>query len=120
MSDAPAPTSVQIEISGSAIIARVQVKLLDDKELKLLSQMIDQTAGTGGITVVVVDMSRVHFVPSLGLGVLIQMSAKCKARQQRLKLAAVLPSVRQVFTITRLDRVLELTDTVETALEGNS
>jgi anti-anti-sigma factor len=117
MSDTPGSTPVTIETSGNAVIARVQVKMLDESDLKLLSQLIDQSAGEGAVTIVVLDMSRVQIVPSLGLGVLIRMSTKCKSRQQRLKLAAVTPSVRQVLSITRLDRVLEMTETVEAALE---
>ena len=117
MSNTPASTPVVIEKSGSAVIARVQVKLLDDKDLKLLGQMIDQSAGEPGISTIVIDLSRVQILPSLGLGALIQISNKCKARQQALKIAATPPAIRQVFAITRLDRVFDLVDSVEAAVQ---
>jgi anti-anti-sigma factor len=116
MSDTPAPPPVVIEKVPSALIARVHVKLLDDKDLKLLSQLIDESAGEPGISLVVVDLSRVQILPSLGLGALVQISNKCKARDQSLKLAAAQPSIRKVFSITRLDRILDLVDSVEAAL----
>jgi anti-anti-sigma factor len=51
------------------------------------------------------------------LGLLVQISSKCKARQQKLKLAGVQPTVRQVFSITRLDRVFDFAPNVEAAIE---
>jgi len=47
----------------------------------------------------------------------VQLSNKCRARQQRLKLAAVQPQVRQTMSITKLDRILDLVDSVESATE---
>jgi len=116
MSDAPAAPPVAIETTGSAIIARVNLKLFDDKNLKLMEQMIDEAATKPGVTTVVLDMSRVQIVPSLGLGALVQLNKKCRARQQRLKLAGVVPMVRQTMSITKLDRILDLEDSVDAAL----
>lgn len=115
----PQPTgpAATVEARSSALIATVHVKLLDDKSLKLLSQLIDQGAGAEGVSTVVVDLGKVDLLPSLGLGMLIQMSTKCKARHQSLKLANVKPKVRQVFTITKLDRILELSHSVEAAMQ---
>jgi anti-anti-sigma factor len=119
MSDAPAPAtpSVPVEIRGNALIAQPQVKLMDDQSLKALTDAIEKHAGPGSpICLIVLDLSHVGLLPSLGLGLLVQISAKCKSRQQKLKLAAVQPRVRQVFSITRLDRVFEFADSVEAAL----
>jgi anti-sigma B factor antagonist len=93
--------------------------MLDDESLRALSQAIDEKAGAAasGVSLVVLDLSRVQLLPSLALGLLVQMSSKCKARQQKLKLAAVQQQVRQVFAITRLDRVFEFAPSVDAALE---
>jgi anti-anti-sigma factor len=117
VSDTPSPDPVAVETRENAIIARVNLKLFDDQTLKRMNQLIDQAAAKPGVILVVLDMSRVQIVPSLGLGALVQLSNKCKARQQRLKLAAVQPQVRQTMSITKLDRILDIVDSVETALE---
>jgi anti-anti-sigma factor len=122
MSEAPAnnpvPAAVAIETKGEAVIARPQAKMMDDAALKALSHAVDEAAGaSSGISLVVIDLSRVQIVPSLALGLLVQMSSKCKSRQQKLKLAAVQPMVRQVFAITRLDRIFDFAPTVDAALE---
>jgi anti-anti-sigma factor len=117
VSDAPTPDPVAVETRGDAVIVRVNLKLFDDQSLKTMNQKIDQAATRPGVIVVVLDMSRVQIVPSLGLGALVQLSNKCKARQQRLKLAAVQPQVRQTMSITKLDRILDLVDSVEAGIQ---
>jgi anti-anti-sigma factor len=107
---------VAIETAGDAVVARVNLKLFDDKTLKRMTDMIEQAAARPGVMRVVLDLSRVQIVPSLGLGAIVQLSNKCKARQQRLKLAAVQPQVRQTMSITKLDRILDLEETVEAAI----
>jgi len=62
MSDTPA--LVVIEKLGNAVIAHVNVKLLDEAGLKLLGQLIDQSAGEPGVSLVVVDLSGVRLIPS--------------------------------------------------------
>ena len=122
MSDAPepaptpAPDPITIETRDSTVIARVNLKLFDDKNVKGMNELIEQAAGTPGVVVVVLDMSRVQIMPSLGLGALVKLSYKCKARKQRLKLAAVQPQVRQAMSITKLDQIFDLVDTVEAAI----
>jgi len=116
MNNASNPLSVAIEKREQAIIAQPQAKMLDDEPLKSLDRLIDQNAGVG-VTLVVVDLSHVKILPSLALGLLVQISKKCKARQQKLILAAPAPQIRQVFAVTRLDRLFEFADSVENALK---
>jgi anti-anti-sigma factor len=120
MSDTPdkaAPVTVEKTADGNAIVARANVKMMDDEALKTLTRLVDDACtGSGGVQLVVIDLSKVTIVPSMALGLLVQMSNKCKAREQRLKLAGVPPQVRQVFTITRLDRVFQFADSVDAAL----
>jgi anti-anti-sigma factor len=116
MSDAPAADPIVVEPTDTGVIARLNLKLLDDKSLKRMDEMIDKAAcGRPGVTNIVLDMSRVQIVPSLGLGALVQLMKKYKERRQHVKLAAVQPQVRTAMAITRLDRVLDLHDTVESA-----
>ena len=115
MSNAPQSGPVSVEKVGNAVIARVHVKMLEDKDLKLLSQLVDGPASEPGMSVVVLDMSKVAVLPSLAIGVLVQILNKCKARQQKLKMAGLLPPIRQILTITKMDRIIEMCDSVEDA-----
>src|SRR5258708_7323812 len=106
------PALVTIEKREHAIVAQPQTKMMDDEPLKTLDRLIDQNAGIG-TTLLVLDLSRVKILPSLALGLLMQISKKCKARDQKLILAALEPQIRQVFAITRLDRLFEFADSVD-------
>ena len=53
----------------------------------------------------------------VALGLLVQTLNKCKGRHQRLKLAGAQPQIRKVLTLTRLDQVFDLADSVESAVE---
>jgi anti-anti-sigma factor len=118
MSDAPAATPIAIERNGNALVVRVQGKLLAEADYRHLRQLIDQSADPGlGVTVVALDLSRLQLLPSLGLGALVQIRNKCESRQQKLRLAAVPAPIRDVLSVTKLDRLFEITESVEAALE---
>ena len=118
MSDTSPATPITVERSDRAIVARPEMKLMDDDALKALSRLVDEaSAANPAVALVVVDLSRVSLLPSIALGLLVQMAGKCRAREQKLKLAGVQPPVRQVFAITRLDRVVQFADSVDAAME---
>ena len=116
MSETTPLPAVTIEKRGSALVAHVNAKMLDDKELKQLGQILDQASADATVTLIVVDLARVQLVPSLGLGLLLRMSQKCEARKQALTLAAMSLQVRKMLSITKLDRILKMADTVDSAL----
>src|SRR4051794_20442398 len=117
MSDAPTPPLITIEKVDNAIIAHVAIKFLEEKYVQELNQVIDHAAADSNITRVVVDLSRVQILPSMALGSLIQIAKNCTTRKQTLKLAAASPTLRQVFAITRLDRLFTFVDSVEAAVK---
>ncbi len=63
----------------------------------------------------VIDLEEVDFVDSTALGVLIETRAKLENKKAFL-LAAPGPDTRRALTISGLDRLLSLHDTVESAL----
>ena len=88
MSDAPAETPMTVETTGSAIVARPNLKMMDDASLKTLMTLVDQASDANpAVTLVILDLSTVTMMPSMALGLLLQMSNKCGSRRQRLKLA---------------------------------
>ena len=117
MSQTSGQPSVQIERTASAIIARVRAKLLDEQELSLLSRMIEEAMNDQSLQVIALDLQGVQLLPSLSLGKLVEFTNTCKAHQKRLKLAGVSPSLQRVLTLTRLDRILELSESIEAAIQ---
>ncbi len=66
---------------------------------------------------VVLDLSRVDFLDSSGLGAVVG-SMKFLGRERKLLLAGLTPTVEKVFRITRMDRVFEIFPSTEEALQA--
>ena len=56
----------------------------------------------------IINMSEVSFVDSLGLAALVSGLKLCRKNRGMLKLVGLQPSVRTLFEITRLDQAFEL------------
>ena len=64
---------------------------------------------------VLFDLSKMSHVDSSGLGVLVQILQKVKAGGGKVVLAALQPSPKIVFDITKVSRVFEIVPTVADA-----
>src|SRR4051812_34520462 len=88
---------ITVERQGSAFVARPEVKMMNDDTLKTLIRLVDEAGAPGtGIEAVVLDLARVTILPSLALGLLVQISNQCKSREQKLRLVGLQPQIRQV------------------------
>jgi anti-sigma B factor antagonist len=68
--------------------------------------------------VLVIDLSRVQFIDSSGLGALLSGFKNANLRASRFALAGIQPRVKSMFEITRLHRVFEIYPSSEEALVG--
>ncbi len=66
-------------------------------------------------TRVLIEMSKVEFLDSSGLGAVVAVM-KSLAPDRQLELCALTPNVEKVFRLTRMDSVLSLHPDLETAL----
>ncbi|MFP4237790.1 STAS domain-containing protein [Rhodosalinus sp.] len=64
---------------------------------------------------IVLDLSRVGFIDSSGLGAVVASMKHMEGR--RLELAGLTPAVDKVFRLTRIDSIFAIHDRVEDALE---
>ena len=64
----------------------------------------------------IIDLSQVSFVDSLGLAALVSGLKLCRKNRGALKLVGLQSNVRMLFEITRLDQAFELYDDLESAL----
>jgi anti-anti-sigma factor len=67
-----------------------------------------------------VDCSRLTYISSAGLRVLMIAAKKCRKQDGRIVLAALQPSVHEIFRISRFDLVFETFSTVRAALQALS
>ena len=71
-----------------------------------------------GFTSIVIDLSDLAYISSLGLRSVVAVSKKARDKGGELRICRMTGLVRQVFEITRLNQVFPLHDSVESALMG--
>lgn len=67
---------------------------------------------------IVIDLSKVDWMNSTGLGILVSALITIRNSQGELKLANVTEKIQKLLTITRLFTVFERFDSVEKAIES--
>lgn len=80
---------------------------------RLREAIIDQTSA--GNFNLVIDLSRVEFLDSTGLGVLVGALKRIRDNEGSLTLAAAPSRILKVFKVTGLTKIFTLTETVEEA-----
>lgn len=83
-------------------------RILDETKLeevgKELLEMLNKTTEER----VILDFRNVKFMSSSMLGKLVQTHKKCAEFKVKLKLCSIDPEIRQVFKITKLDKLFEI------------
>ncbi len=65
----------------------------------------------------VIDLSEVEYISSVGLRVLMIAARTMRERQHKLAVCALQPVVAEIFAISRFDRVLQVCPTLAEALQ---
>jgi anti-sigma B factor antagonist len=88
-----------------SVLVRGEIDLTESGELRAV--LADACAGPH--RAVVVDLSRVTYIGSSGMGVLAQLSHEMAVAGRSLQLTGCSPRLRRAFEVTGLDQVLDLT-----------
>jgi anti-sigma B factor antagonist len=64
----------------------------------------------------VLDLSELDFISSVGLGGIIAAHLKCRYNNGLIQIARPQPAIRELLTVTRLDRLFPIHDSIEGAL----
>ena len=104
---------LQIQENENAVVATIQCSEFDHDTTAQLRAEIDGVIAPTSSLPILLDLSNVTFMPSMTLGVLIEISNRCKSQQRRLILVGVIPTVQNVFKICKLGSFFEVRDCVE-------
>ncbi len=81
--------------------------------LKALEPYLAACSDSG--TAVVLDLAGIDYISSVGLRSLLMASKRASAQKGKIVVAAMQPSVGEVFRISQFDRILPVYDTVAAA-----
>ena len=109
---------MELTISPTAdgLTIRLEEERLDSASAVLFKDAVREAA-TAGPAVIVLDMQEVEFLDSSGLGAVVG-AMKALAPGTRLELARLQPAVARVFTLTHMDRVFTIHDTLPEPADG--
>jgi anti-sigma B factor antagonist len=106
---------IEVELRGSTTCLTLAVPRLDAARVLAFKDDMRAVTASGMPGRVVLDMGRVEFLDSSGLGALVA-AMKMLPPGRRLELASCGPAVSRVLKLTRMDRVFVLHPDREAAL----
>jgi anti-sigma B factor antagonist len=111
----PEASISSVETLPDLLVVHVLVESLDEEHAGRLQRDMRAAASAYPRRACILNLEKVNFVPSLALGTLIRIHTEFRNGGERLIMAAVQPHVRDLFVLTRLDRLFELSADIPTA-----
>jgi anti-sigma B factor antagonist len=106
------------EINDVTIARFIDKKILDEGNIQIIGNQLFGMIDTDGRRKIILDFTNVEYLSSAALGKLITLEKKVKAAKGKLRLCNIRPDIYEVFVITRLNKLFDIRDTQEQALEG--
>lgn len=108
--------NIETEQIEGIVVAHLQTTALDASNAKEFKAKVGALIGPGAR--VIVDLSKLSFVDSSGLGALLSCLRQLNASGGALKLCSMVKPVRALFELVRMHRVFEIFNTQEEAIRS--
>lgn len=110
---------ISVEYIGNAVVATMKcARILDEADIKSLEDSIIPLIEEHDYIKLVLDFSNVHFLSSAMLGLLIRINKNVTDESGQLRLCSINEKIMGVFRITRLDKVFQIFDNSQTAIQS--
>ncbi len=106
---------VEVVETGGVRVVRIQGDIRTD-DARQLAATFDKLLEDGDLDMVL-DMERVGYVTSAGLGHIVSIAAVLRRRGGNLAVCNLSADVRKAFQVTRIDKVVDVQNSLEAALE---
>ena len=118
----PVKPRISVEYADSAaVVTFIDEKILDEKDVQTLQTAIMSVVESlSAGTILVLDFRNVRFLSSAVLGLLIRVSKKVYERDGQLGLCNINPKIYEIFKITRLTKIFDIYQDIESAVESLS
>ncbi|HMU13975.1 MAG: STAS domain-containing protein [Bacteroidetes bacterium] len=110
------PFGLSVSQHGRNKIFHMTGRLMDQKEADHMIEVLEQELGSGTGANVILDMSQLQYMNSTGLNILISVLSRTRKGGGETLISGMSTGVKQLFTVTKLDTVFTIKDTVEEAL----
>lgn len=110
------PFVTQVERRGAAVIVRLCGSCSMNESGRLMESMI-ALAGEG-VKLIIVDMAKLDFIESTGLGGIIAGYLRVRRHQGEVRLVSPKPAILHLLELTRLTQLFHTFKTIDEALVG--
>jgi anti-sigma B factor antagonist len=100
----------------AAVLVLKDEKILEDKDIRELEEQIQKVIEQNETGNIVMDFSRVVFMSSAVLGLLIKISRRIYEADGNLALCGISAKIYEIFKITRLTKIFDIYNDVESAI----
>jgi len=109
---------VRKEENGVTRVEFIDRNILDEGNIQAIGEELGRIIDADQIPKLLISFSNVDHLSSAALGTLITVNTKVKNRGGELRLSDIDPQIRDVFEITKLNRLFKIHDTSQDALES--
>jgi anti-sigma B factor antagonist len=106
------------EVNGVTIARFTDKKILDESNIQIIGNQLFNLVDEDHRQKIILDFTNVEYLSSAALGKLITMDKKVKAAGGKLRLCSIRSDIKEVFKITRLDKLFQILDSRDKAVEG--
>ena len=103
-------------IDGVTVVSFIDTKIVTEENIQEVGDQLYQLVDVEGKRQLLLNFGNVQYLSSAALGKLINLKKKVGAVKGKLKLCCIHPDLLEVFRITRLDQVFEISPDEQAAL----
>ncbi len=105
---------------NATVVTFVDEKILEEMDIQALRGSIMSVIEEGGRINLILDFCNVRFLSSAVLGLLMRISKKVYEQDGQLRLCNISSRLYEIFKITRLNKIFDIYDDVESATQSLS
>ncbi len=113
----PSPLSIS-DAKDVRVVEFTNNKILDEGNIREIGDGLSKLIDAAEHPKICIDFGQVVHLSSAALGMLINVNSRVKAKNGMLRLANIKPQIREVFVITKLDKLFKILPTRQEALDS--
>ena len=109
---------VDVSVQGQVTIISLDAAAISTSGIDPIAQALREIIDQQHPKKVAIDFSRVRFLSSMMLGLLVDTWRRMKEYGGRIQICGIDPQLMRVFRITHLDKIFEFSGDLDSALEA--
>ncbi len=119
MSTQPRRQRLEVEDIGDITVVNfIDKKILDEQNIQIIGEQLFRLVDELGRHKLLLNFGNVEYLSSAALGKLITLNKKVNAAEGKLILCNIDPQIREVFEITKLNKIFTIYNEEQAALQA--